>query len=158
MRRLLVPFLLLAAACASSSGASSSGVRPSDVARPDIHVRQAGPIVFGSGSQGPVTIDVHITSNATVPLRVRGIEVSSPTPPGMMQYDIRRKAQTFNETIAPGESRTLGLVAKVVAWPRTQTPSSSGPLGIMATIRFEASGRGFREVVLERFEWSSGGA
>ncbi|HEX6101211.1 MAG TPA: hypothetical protein VF432_33150 [Thermoanaerobaculia bacterium] len=149
MRRLLVFFLLLAAACASSSGA-----RPSDVARPDIHVRQAGSIVFDSGSHAPVTIDVHITNNATVPLRVREIEVSSPYPPGMMLHDIRRKAQTFNETIAPGESRPLRLVAAVVS-RSTQTPSS-GPLGIMAKIRFEANGRGFMEVVLERFEGVGG--
>ena len=144
MRRLLVSLLLLAAACASSSGD-----RPSDVAKPDIRVRQAGSIFFGSGTDSPVTIDVHITNNATVPLRVREIEVRSP---GMMQYGILRKSQVYNETIPPGESRTLGLVATAVA-RQTRTVSSE-PLSIQAVIRFEANGRGFREVVMEQFAGS----
>lgn len=145
MRRLLVPLLLLAAC------ASSSGNRPSDVARPDISVRQVGAIFFGSGTQAPVTIDVHITNTATVPLRVREIEVNSP---GMVQYGIVRTSKVFNETIAPGESRTLGMVVR--AYGSGARTHSSEPLALQAIIRFEANGRGFREIVLEQFagSWS----
>lgn len=144
MRRLLPLLLLLAAACASSSGN-----RPQDVAKPDISIRQAAPIFFGSGSSAPVTIDVHITNNAAVPLRVREIEVRSP---GMMQYGLVRTSKTFNDTIAPGQSRTLGLVATAVAANTRFQPNE--PLSVQAIVRFEANGRGFREVVLERLAGS----
>ena len=140
MRRLLAPLLLLAAACASASGD-----RPADIAKPDITVRQAGSIFFGSTTSAPVSLDVHITNNATVPLRVREIEVRSP---GMMQYTLARESKTFNETIAPGQSRTLGLVA--TAYANNTSRQISEPLSVQAIVRFEANGRGFREIVLER--------
>ena len=144
MRRLLPLLLLLSAACGSTSGS-----RPADVARPEIAVRQAGSIFFGSSGVAPVSIDVHITNTANVPLRVRQIEVRSP---GMMQYSLVRTSKLFNETIAPGESRTLGLVATAVA-RETRAPSSE-PLAVQAVIRFEANGRGFREVIMEQFAGS----
>ena len=141
MRRLLPLLLLLTAACASSSGD-----RPKDIPKPDIDVRQAAPIFFGSGYRAPVSIDVHITNNATVPLRVREIEIRST---GMMQYSIDRVSKIFNETIEPGESRSLGLVTTATASRREL--HSSEPLSVQTIIRFEANGRGFREIVLEQF-------
>jgi hypothetical protein len=145
MRRSLTLLLLLLAACASSS----SGERPSDVAQPDIRVRQAAPLFFGSGYEAPVTLDVHITNNATIPLRVREIEVRSP---GMMQYTLIRRVRAFSETIPPGESRTLSVVTTAVA--RRSQLQSSEPLSVQAVVRFEANGRGFREIVLEQFAGS----
>ena len=140
MRRLLVPLLLLAAACASSSNE-----RPADVAKPEITVRQAGPLYFASTNRASVSIDVQIRNNATVPLRVREIEVRSP---GMMQYSLIRQAKIFNETIPAGEERTLGLVATAVA--NNVRSVTSEPLTVQAIVRFEVNGRGFREIVLER--------
>jgi hypothetical protein len=145
MRRLfLVPLLVIAAACGSSSGN-----RPADVEKPSISIRQASSIFFGSSNTAPVTIDISITNNAKVPLRVREIEVRSP---GMMQYGLQRTAKTFNETIPAGESRTLGLVATAIAnQARTR---SDEPLAVQAVVRFEVNGRGFREIVLENFAGS----
>ena len=143
MRRLL-PLLLLLTACASSSGN-----RPSDVAKPDIRVRQAAPIFFGSGDRAPISIDVEITNNAAVPLRVREIEIRSA---GMMQYDLVRVSKIFNETLAPGQTRTLGLVTTAIASRREL--HTNEPLSVHTIVRFEANGRGFREIVLEQFAGS----
>jgi hypothetical protein len=141
MRRLLPVLLLLAAACGSSSGN-----RPADVAKPDISVRQVGDsLFFGSLNTAPMSIDIHIRNNATVPLLVREIEVRSP---GMMQYTLQRYAKTFHETIPPGESRTLGLVATVYA--NNPRAHSTEPLTVQAVVRFEANGRGFREIKMEQ--------
>jgi hypothetical protein len=140
MRRLL-PLLLLLAACASSSGN-----RPKDIPKPGIEVRQAAPIFFGSGYRAPISIDVHITNNAAVPLRVREIEIRSS---GMMQYSIDRTSKIFNETLAPGQTRTLGLVTTATASRREL--HTNEPLSVQTIIRFEANGRGFREIVLEQF-------
>lgn len=148
MRRLsvalLLPAILLTAACGSASGA-----RPAGVARPDIRVRQAGSIFFGSTGSAPVSIDVHITNNANVPLRVREVEIRST---GMMQYSVDRTVKIFNETLDPGQSHTFGLVA-TARTRQTRVPSSE-PLAIQTVVRFEANGRGFREVVLEQFAGS----
>jgi len=144
MRRLLPLLLLLSAACGSSSGN-----RPADVAKPDIDVRQTSSIFFGSSGITPVSLEVHITNRSGVPLRVREIQLRST---GMMQYGIRPMSKLFNETIAPGESSTLGITATAEARPM-RAPSSE-PLSVQAIVRFEANGRGFREVIMEQFAGS----
>jgi len=145
MRRLFVlPLLCVALACGSASGD-----RPADIEKPSISVRQASSIFFGSSNTAPVTIDVHVTNNAKVPLLVKEIDVRSP---GMMQYGLVRTTKTFNETIPPGESRTLGMVVTAIAnQARTR---SDEPLAVQAIVRFQVNGRGFREIVLENFAGS----
>jgi hypothetical protein len=138
MRRLL-PLLLLAAACASSANN-----RPADVPKPDIVVRQVGMIFFGSSSTAPVSIDVHIRNNARIPIRLREINLRSM---GMTQYALLGHTRNFSETIEPGQSRTFGLTATAVT--NTSRPQNE-PLSLQANVRFEANGKGFREVVLER--------
>jgi hypothetical protein len=140
MRRLFLPLLLIAAACGSTSGN-----RPADIARPSIVIRQSGSFFFGSQPSAPISLDVTVTNNASVPLRVREIEVGST---GMMQYSVDRATKTFNETLAPGESRTMGLTS--TARSRSTRPSME-PLSVQAVVRFEANGRGFREIVTHQF-------
>ncbi|HUR81731.1 MAG TPA: hypothetical protein VM733_13260, partial [Thermoanaerobaculia bacterium] len=140
--RVLPLLLFIAAACGSASGN-----RPADVAKPDIDVQQVGgALFFGSSGLAPVSIEVSIRNNATVPLRVREVELRSP---GMMQYTLTRATKTFNETIPPGQSRTVGLVA--TAYKNNPREVSSEPLTIQAVVRFDVNGRGFREIVMERF-------
>lgn len=136
---MLLPLLALVTACSSTAND-----RPKDVPRPDIVVRQAGMIFFGSSSSAPVSIDVHIRNNANVPLRLREIELRSM---GMTQYELLPHRKTFAETIGPGQSRTFGLAATAIT--NTSRPQSE-PLSMQVNLRFEVNGRGFREVVLER--------
>ena len=93
-----------------------------------------------------MSLDVQITNRAKVPLRVREVDITSP---GMSQYTLRRALKYFNETIPPGETRTLGLVAEVIA-SRARLQQSE-PLSVRAIIAFEAEGKSFREVVLQQF-------
>lgn len=142
MRTVIASALLFTLACASGS----SSDRPASIAQPEISVRQAGPIFFGSSSTAGVSIDVQVTNRADVPLVVREVEVSSP---GMTQYTIERGRKLFNVTVPPGETKTVGLVATAVA-RQTQTPTSE-PLIVRAFVRLEAGGKSFREVVVDQF-------
>jgi hypothetical protein len=144
MRRLSSLLLVLV-----SVACGSSGNRPADVAKPSITVRQASPLFFSSVGATPVSIDVSITNNATVPVTVREIELRSP---GMMQYTLQRTSKLFHEIIPPGTSRTLGLVA--TATTSTPNRTTAEPLAVQAVVRFEANGRGFREVIMEQFAGS----
>ncbi len=135
--------LLLTLACASGGG------RPADIAAPTVVIQQANTIFFGSGTSAPVTLDVHIRNNAKVPIRVREVEIRSP---GMSQYTLLRTSRLFAETIPPGETRTVSLMATAV---REQTRfRAEEPLSVSANLRFEANGKQFREVILQQFAGS----
>lgn len=134
MRRICcrLSLLFLIAAC-------STATRPANVAAPSIVTRAAGSIFFGSLSSAPVTLEVDVTNHAQVPLRVREIEISSP---GMVQYTLRPVRRIFNETIAPGETRTMALFT--TAYTRTRNPSE--PLTLRTIVTLEAEGKRFREI------------
>jgi hypothetical protein len=141
MRNILASALLFAAACASTSQ-----TRPADIAQPEISVRSAGP-VYISQSSTPLTIEVTVTNKANVPLAIKEVEVSSL---GAEQYQIPPASRLYqNETVAPGETRTVSLSARAVA---NDTRSRVGnPLQVRTFVRFEANGKTFREVVIEQF-------
>ncbi|MEO8380805.1 MAG: hypothetical protein ABI779_14165 [Acidobacteriota bacterium] len=139
-RARVLSVVLLTLAC-SSAGSS----RPADVKSPTIVVQQAGPIFFGSGTSAPVSLDVYVKNNADVPIRLREVEIRSP---GMTQYTLLRVAKLFGETIPPGETRTVSLVATAV---RSSTRfQMAEPLSIVATVRLEAKGKAFREFIMQR--------
>jgi hypothetical protein len=141
MRAFISSLLLVAIGCA---GAIAE--RPADIAKPDIRVRQAGSIFFGSSGSAPASFEITVTNNATVALRVKEIELTSP---GMMQYSIGRASKLFNEIVEPGQSKTLGMSA--TAYTQNTRIHSDEPLSVQAIVRLEAGGHGFREVVLEQF-------
>ena len=140
-RTIGVSLILLTLAC-SSAGTN----RPAGVAAPTIVVNQVSPIFFGSGTSAPVSLEIYVKNNATVPIRVREVEIRSP---GMSQFTLLRTTKLFGETIPPGETRTLSLMATAV---REQTRfRAEEPLSIVANVRLEANGQQFREIVLQRF-------
>lgn len=127
--------------------ASSSGNRPTNIAKPEIVVRQAGSLFFGSLSSTPISIDVTVTNRANVPIRLREVQLSSP---GMVQYTIIAKSQIFNELIAPGETKTVGLVTTAVA--RQARLQAAEPLALRTFVRFQApDGKQFSELSIEQF-------
>jgi len=142
MRRLLsvLPLLLVAAGCAS---APPDQDRPADIARPEILFAQRGQILFGGGDTAPVKLDIQVRNRARVPLLVREVEVSSPQ---MITYGILRSVRAYNETIPPGETRTLEMIATAET-SSTDRRAYDEPLSIRAMVRFEANGVRFREVV-----------
>jgi hypothetical protein len=126
--------------------ATSSGNRPANIAQPEIRVQQTSSLFFGSTSTSPLSLDVAVTNRANVPLRVREIQLSSP---GMVQYTIRPVSRQFNDTLQPGETKTLGLVTTAIA--RQARLQVSEPLAIRAFVRLEANGKQFAEIVTEQF-------
>ena len=135
--------LLLTAGCASSAPDQE---RPADIAKPEILFAQRGELYFGGAEEAPVQLEIQIRNRAAVPLLVREIEVSSPD---MLRYQLIRTSRRFNETIPPGETRTLQMSARALT-PDTQRRDYDEPLSIRSFVRFEASGRTFREVVRQR--------
>lgn len=140
MRIILASVLLLAAGCASTGGD-----RPADVAKPEIRVNRVGPVFFGSSPTTSVSIDVHVTNRAAVPILVREVEISSQ---GASQYTIERARELFHETIPPGETRTVNLVATAIALQSGVTEGE--PMPVRVTLRLEANGKSFRETKLDR--------
>ena len=141
-RMIGLSLVLLTLACASGNGSG----RPDGVAEPTINIRQSSPIYFGSGTSAPVSLNVYVTNNANVPIRVRQVEIRSP---GMSQFTLIQTSRLFGETIPPGESRTLSLMATAV---RSQTRfRAEEPLSVVAVVRMEAKGQEFRKVVMEQF-------
>jgi hypothetical protein len=142
--RLLTPLLLvLAAAC----GSSNSSTRPATIARPEIGVRStASSIFFGSGATAPVPLEVIVANNASVPLRVRRIQIESP---GMAEYSLYPLQRTFNEEVPPGQTKTFNLMA--TAYTNISRLNPTEPLQVRAMVEFEGPAKErFREIVFQR--------
>lgn len=137
MRRFLclASVVVLLAACGSSRN-----TRPAGVAQPDIRTAPAGSIFFGSGSSAPVTLEVAIRNNATVPITARSIDI---TAPGMQTYTVRAARRVVNQVIAPGDIGTVSVFA--TAYTSVRDPVE--PLTLRTTILFEANGAQWREIV-----------
>ena len=136
MRTLTILFAsALLAACATVSD------RPASVAAPTIVIDAPRTIFFGGGTTAPVTLDVSITNHATTPIRLRRIEISTPS---MTTYRLETVRQTFDETILTGETKKFPVFTNAV----TRVDSPSEPLSIRSVVTLEASGVEFREISL----------
>ena len=145
--RLLPPLLLLLAVACSSSSSSTAADRPNGIAKPEIGVRStAATIFFGSGSTAPVPLEVTVANNASVPLRVRRIQIESP---GMAQYSLYPFQRTYNEEVGPGQTKTFNVVA--TAYTDIGRLNPTEPLQVRATVEFEGPAKEhFREIVFQR--------
>jgi hypothetical protein len=141
MRRFAVPFVvLLLAACASGR---SSGERPSGIAEPDIEVKIAGNVFFGSTAEAPITFDVFIRNRAAETLNLKEIEIASPN---MTTYAIRPVRRNLNETIQAGEEKKYTLFTTV----RTAVENPREPLSLRTYVTFESNGLRWREMVVDQ--------
>jgi hypothetical protein len=137
-RALAAVLFLFAVACGSNQPQ-----RPANFTPPDLDVRLAHEVFFGSGTTAPANIDVEVTNRATTPLVVRRVEVDSP---GMVEYAIRHAVRDFRQTVNPGESKVLTVFATAETAVRRPTER----LTIRAVIELEAQGKTWREYVQVR--------
>lgn len=137
MRRFVAPALALILIAGCSTAGST---RPANVPQPDVNTEVAGSVYFGSGQTAPVTLEVSIRNNATVPIKARQIEI---TAPGMTTYTIRSVRRIINETIAAGDTRTITLFS--TAYTTVRDPAE--PLTLRTIVYFEANGSKWREIV-----------
>lgn len=147
-RTLLAPLLLLLLPAAGCATAPAAADRPADIARPEIVFAQQGSILFGSGTEAPVKIDMQVTNRANVPLIVREVDISS-AGMAMIRYALQRTVRAFNETIAPGETRIVTIHA-MAETADPNTPLGNEPLAVRAIVLFDAEGRRFKEIVQQR--------
>lgn len=142
MKKLSLLLLLpLAFACGSSGGGAQ---RPADVAAPTIQLRSDRSVFFGGLRSAPVQIDLTITNNSNVVLRVIDADISSP---GMMEYSLQPFRRTFNEELSPGETRHWPLVGTAV---RQIDLAPNEPLTLRGVFTFGTAEGQFREVVQGR--------
>ena len=141
MRRFAVPFVVLVLAACASGGAT--GDRPSAIAQPDIEVKIAGNVFFGSTAEAPVTFEVFILNRAAQTLNVREIEI---TALNMTTYTIRPVRRNVNETIQAGEEKKYTLFTTV----RTAVSDPREPLSLRTYVTFETDGVRWREMVVDQ--------
>jgi hypothetical protein len=130
-------FLLMIVFVSACGTAGSSSKFP----RPDVAINPLGTPFFGSGTEAPVDIEVVITNRAQEPIRVRSIRITSP---GMVQWALVSQNRIFNETIAPGTTKSLSIPATAVASSSRLNPTE--PLAARVEVRFEAASGSHREV------------
>jgi len=133
MRRLLIPLLLVAAACASMN-------RPDTPGRPEVGVRQLGTLFFGSGSTSPVTFEVGVRNAAAEPIQLLRVRLESS--PSMAQYSTNPVERVLNETLAPGQVKSISLTATA----RTLTRNPTEPLSMRAFVEYSSGGTRHREL------------
>jgi hypothetical protein len=132
---------LLALATIAGCATTDSDSAP-QTARPDIQVRQSGPIYFGSGSVAPVTLDVDIANPTAETLTIRRVRLESP---GMGQYSLYPVTREFRETLNPGQQTSVSLSARATTSIARLNPTE--PLTIRAIIEYEDStGKRRREI------------
>jgi len=129
-----VSLAFFAAACGSTGTA-----RPANIAAPDLRAVINGTVFYGSGTTAPVTIDVIVTNQATVPITLRRVEIDSP---GMVTHGVIRTSRMMRETIAPGETKSVSVFATSV----TNVRNPSEPLHIRLVADFESGKDRWREI------------
>ena len=140
MRRL--GFLLLSLVLMLAGACGSAGVsRPATIAKPYVEAVLTHDIFFGSGTSAPAAIEVRVHNNATQPITIRRVELSSP---GMVQYGILPIAREFRQVVAPGETKGVTVFAMAV----TTVRRPNEPLAIRSIVHFEAAGTRWREIIL----------
>jgi hypothetical protein len=135
--RRLLPLALLLAACATMN-------KPPTVGRPDIDVRQASALFFGSGTTAPLNLTVVIQNPAKEPIVVRRVRLQPG--PGMTQYSMYPSERTLNETIAPGETKEISITA--TAYTQYSRLDPTEPLGLRTVIDYDSGGKHHQELYI----------
>jgi hypothetical protein len=137
---LLLPALLILAACATNSGAPGL--------EPDINIYQVSRVAVGTEHDtGPVSAQfaVEVKNKLAEPLSLRRVAVQSI---GGGAYTLPSYSQAFNETIAPGETKRVAFWAPAFVAVNT-VAGANGPVTLRAALDFEAGGKKFQKVEVQ---------
>jgi len=132
--------LFLLAACATDSAAPGP--------EPDINIYQISRVAAGTEHDtGPVSAQfaVEVKNKLTEPLSLRRVAVQSI---GGGAYTLRPYSQSFNETIAPGETKRVSFWAPAFVDMNT-VGGANGPVTLRASLEFEAGGKKFQKVEVQ---------
>jgi hypothetical protein len=143
----MLAVLLLALGCASSGAPSGP--------EPDVTLIQLSRVAEGTQyDTGPVSAHyaVEVKNTLTEPLQLRRVTVLSI---GGGSYTLPSYSQGFNETIGPGETKSVAFWAPAhVAIPTVA--GANGPVTLRGTLEFEAGSRKFQKVVVQNIEPAGG--
>jgi hypothetical protein len=117
--------VVLVAMLAACSTAGTEGV-PADIA-----VSLASPLFFGADSRSNADFDVTITNRATVPVRIRRVSIASGA---VIQYVITPLERSFDEPLAPGQSKTVRLATEAIASVAGVNPAEPMRVRIVAEL------------------------
>lgn len=136
----MLSVLLLALGCAS--GGAPSGPEP------DVTLIQLSRVAEGTQyDTGPVTVHyaVEVKNTLAEPVQLRRVTMLSI---GGGSYTLPSYSQGFNETIGPGETRSVAFWAPArVAIPTVA--GANGPVTLRGTLEFEAGPKKFQKVVVQ---------
>lgn len=62
----------------------------------------------------------------------------------MVQYTLRPLDRIYNDTLAPGETKTYHVTTEAIASTTALTPTE--PLNVRVDVDFEATGQRYREI------------
>lgn len=133
-RTALTALILLIVACATAQ-------RPQNIAAPDVDVRQAGPIFFGSNQNAAVTFDLTVTNNAATAVNVQRVDVTSPF---MSDFTVSG-GKMINETLAPGETKTFSFTANAATDVSGLVVEEA--VRLRTSVTFRAGDKQWREIV-----------
>ena len=139
--------LLLALGCASSGAPAGP--------EPDVTLIQLSRVAEGTQyDTGPVTAHyaVEVKNTTAEPLQLRRVTVLSI---GGGSYTLPSYSQGFNETIVPGETKSVDFWAP--AYVSIQTVAgANGPVTLRGTLEFEAGSKKFQKVVVQNLAPAGG--
>jgi hypothetical protein len=143
----MLTVLLFALGCASSGAPSGP--------EPDVTVVQLSRVAEGMQyDTGPVSAHyaVEVKNTLPEPLQLRRVTVQSI---GGGSYTLPSHSQGFNETIGPGQTKSVSFWAP--AYVSIQTVAgSNGPVTLRAMLEFEAASKKFQKVVVQNIEPAGG--
>lgn len=143
----MLSVLLLALGCASSGAPTGP--------EPDVTLIQLSRAAEGTQyDTGPVTVHyaVEVKNTMAEPLQLRRVTVLSI---GGGSYTLPSHSQGFNETISPGETKSVAFWAPAYVAMQT-VAGANGPVTLRGTLEFEAGPRKFQKVVVQNIEPAGG--
>jgi hypothetical protein len=143
----MLAVLLLALGCAS--GGAPPGPEP------DVTLIQLSRVAEGMQyDTGPVTVHyaVEVKNTLAEPLQLRRITLLSI---GGGSYTLPSYSQGFNETIGPGQTKTVAFWAPAHVAIQT-VAGANGPVTLRGTLEFEAGSKKFQKVVVENLAPAGG--
>jgi hypothetical protein len=136
--KLALAMMLLVAACSSGSSTQSGNMETLL-----LRLEQRGTIFFGSGYTAPANLQIDLTNVSNEPVKLVRVGLSTP---GMAQYSLQPISRTFNEEIAPKETKSYPLFG--TAQTSIYRLRVSEPLVARVIVELEQGGKRFREIAI----------
>lgn len=156
MRRiLLVPGLLLVAACASMRSDSGKGRANAEVPLPDLQIRQLSSVPSAARHvEGgiPVEYSLAVQNRAAQPITLKRVSVVSM---GYGAYDVESTTHPFETVVQPAQTETVEFWVPANI-QNASVVGANGPVTLRITAQFDSPLGQFQEVVVQQVNATHG--